>query len=228
MKIGILVTGRVISELVNEHGEYDVQFQRLLNGNGYDYQVWFVLDGEMPESTDEADGWLITGSKHGVYEQHDWIAPLEDFIRDIREAGQPLVGICFGHQIVATALGGTVEKYDGGWAVGRQTYDFGGSEINLNAWHQDQVVEPPEEATVLASNDFCKYAALSYGDRIFTVQPHPEFQASYLDGLLNLRAPGVVPDAIIDKAKSDLDQPVANKALAEMISEVFAKAGTHE
>lgn len=225
MKIGILVTGRVAEALVPDHGEYDVQFQKFLTGLGYDFEAWFVLDGDFPESVDDADGWLITGSKHGVYEEHDWLPPLEDFIRKIRDSGKPLVGVCFGHQVIAQALGGKVVKYDGGWAVGRQIYDFGGQEIALNAWHQDQVVELPEGAEVLAGNDFCEYAALSYGENIFTVQPHPEFVASYLDGLLTHRARGVVPDEMIEKATGDLSKPVDNAAMAEKIAEVFAKAG---
>ena len=228
MKIGILVPGHVPEEMVPAHGEYDAHFRRLLDGNAYSYQTWMVVDGDLPDSPDEADGWLITGSKHGVYEAHDWIAPLEAFIRDVQTSGKPLVGICFGHQIIAQALGGKVVKFDGGWAVGRQTYEFNGTTHHLYAWHQDQVIELPQGVTVLGGNEFCEYAALSYGDQIFTVQPHPEFLAPFIQGLLELRAPGVVPDALIDKANRDLEKPVHTDALATMIADVFAKAGTHE
>ena len=161
MKIGILVAGHVADELVQKTGEFDFMFQRLLAGNGYEFEAWFVVDGQFPDSPDEADGWLITGSKHGAYEDLPWIPRLETFIRDIRAADRPLVGICFGHQIIAQALGGTVKKSDKGWAVGHQTYSHGDTTFGANAWHQDQVVALPEGADVIAGNDFCEYAALS-------------------------------------------------------------------
>lgn len=224
MKIGILVTGRVPEQLVEENGEYDAQFQRLLAGNGYQFQTWFVVDGEMPDSTAAADGWLITGSKHGAYENLPWIPKLEAFIREVKTSGQPLVGICFGHQIIAQALGGTVEKFDRGWAVGHQIYRLGDREIGANAWHQDQVIDLPKDATVLASNDFCKYAALSYGDTVFTIQPHPEFTDDYFQGLLRERAPGVVPDDVIERAWANKDEAIAIKTMVEFITNTFAKA----
>ena len=97
------------------------------------------MDGELPDSAADADGWLLTGSRHGAYEDLPWIPPLEDFIREIHAGGRPMVGICFGHQIIAKALGGKVEKYDGGWAVlGHQDYTFSdGVNMRLNAWHQE-------------------------------------------------------------------------------------------
>lgn len=224
MKIGILVAGHVADELVQKTGEFDFMFQRLLAGNGYEFEAWFVVDGQFPDSPDEADGWLITGSKHGAYEDLPWIPRLETFIRDIRAADRPLVGICFGHQIIAQALGGTVKKSDKGWAVGHQTYFYGDTPIGANAWHQDQVVALPEGADVIAGNDFCEYAALSYGDRILTMQPHPEFTDEFVEGMLRERAPGVVPDDLIELALANKDAVVATKTMIDMITNTFAKA----
>src|SRR5690606_24036163 len=120
--IGILQTGHAAEPIRAEQGDYDEMFRRLLGGHGFTFSTWNVVDGEFPEGPEAAEGWLITGSRHGAYEEHDWLPPLEDLIRAIREAKRPLVGICFGHQIVAQALGGRVEKFDGGWSVGPQHY----------------------------------------------------------------------------------------------------------
>lgn len=160
MLIGILQTGEAPDVLSAEMGDYPDMFRRLLDGKGFAFRTYRVLDMDFPASVHDCDGWLITGSRHGVYEEHAFIPPLEAFIRAAREARVPLVGICFGHQIVAQALGGRVERSDKGWAVGPTAYDFGGDRIVLNAWHRDQVIEPPDGAEVIASNSFCENAAL--------------------------------------------------------------------
>jgi GMP synthase (glutamine-hydrolysing) len=202
MKIGILVTGHVAEELVREHGEYDRIIAHWLRGHGFSFEAWFVVDGQFPPGPDAADGWIISGSKHGAYEDHPWIAPLEQLIREIVAAGRPLLGICFGHQIIAQALGGRVEKFAGGWSVGHTVYDTTDGPLTLDAWHQDQVVALPEGARVLGGNAFCPYAVLAYGDRVLSYQPHPEFTAGYTQGLLDVRGPGVVPDPLLDAARA--------------------------
>ncbi|MBR2658263.1 MAG: type 1 glutamine amidotransferase [Loktanella sp.] len=221
MKIGILQTGHAPDELRPTTGDFADLFQRLLGGNGFDFVVYNVVDMEFPQSVSDCDGWLITGSKHGAYEDHPFIPPLEALIRDIYAADIPLVGICFGHQIIAQALGGKVEKFTGGWAVGRQTYQINGHDYALNAWHQDQVTIRPDTATLAGTNDFCTNAALVYGNRIFTVQPHPEFDTPVIDGLLKYRGPGNVPDALLAQVRDDLDKPVDSDRLAAQIARFF-------
>lgn len=221
MKIGILQTGHSPDEMKQSHGDYDEMFYHLLDGHGFTFQNFPVLDGVFPEGPDQADGWLITGSKFGVYEEHDWIPPLEDLIRKIQAKGLPLVGVCFGHQIIAQALGGTVKKFDGGWAIGRTTYDLEGKPVALNAWHQDQVVKRPDGARVVGSNDFCENAMLAYGDRIWTIQPHPEFDADFIDGLIRFRGKGVVPDTQLAAASEHLNDPVHNGDIANRIAAFF-------
>ena len=223
MKIGILQTGHSPDELKDDLGDYGDMFVKLLGNQGFEFEIFSVVDNQFPASIEDADGWLITGSKHGAYEDHDWIPPLEELIREIANIGDPLIGVCFGHQIIAQALGGKVEKFAGGWAVGRQTYDFGGAEMSFNAWHQDQVTERPEGAMVLASNDFCENAALLYGDQILTIQPHPEFGAAFIDGLINTRGQGVVPDDLLSAATANLDKPVANETFADQMADFFRK-----
>ncbi|UWP97526.1 type 1 glutamine amidotransferase [Aliiroseovarius crassostreae] len=223
MKIGILQAGHSPDEVRDSVGNYGEMFTRLLDGHGFEFEIFSVVDGEFPPGVDAADGWLITGSKHGAYEDHDWIGPLEELIRDIRAAGQPLVGVCFGHQIIAQALGGKVEKFSGGWSVGRTEYDFGDEVLALNAWHQDQVTELPEGAEVIASTDFCANAAVIYGDRILTIQPHPEFTADLIAGLIEHRGRGKVPDTLLDEAEQQLSTATDNARFAERMAQVLKK-----
>ena len=221
MLIGILQTGQAPDALAPQSGDYPDMFQRLLADQGLTFRTFRVLDMEFPADITDCDGWLITGSRFGAYEDHPFIPPLEAFIRAVYAAGLPMVGICFGHQIIAQALGGKVEKFSKGWSVGPTEYDFNGETLRLNAWHQDQVTRRPEAATVAACNDFCENAALVYGDRIFTVQAHPEFRSEFVDGLMATRGKGVVPDTLMEAARARLDQPVDAPILARRIADFF-------
>ena len=167
MKIGILEAGLLRDKMAGRFDPYPVMFERLLGLAERDlsFTAYSVVRGEMPPSIDVCDGWLITGSRHGVYDDLDWILPLEEFVRALAVAEIPLIGICFGHQLIAQALGGKVVKSDKGWGVGlhhyrlEQGYDWMGAipgEVSIHAFHQDQVVECPPGAQVICSSDFCR------------------------------------------------------------------------
>ncbi|SEK40079.1 GMP synthase (glutamine-hydrolysing) [Roseovarius nanhaiticus] len=222
--IGILLCGHAPEDIKADMGDYDGMFEALFEGHGLQFRSYAVVDEEFPASITDCDGWLITGSKHGAYEPHPWIPPLEQFIRDVYADGRPMVGICFGHQIIAQALGGTVEKYSKGWAVGRQEYMIDGQTLALNAWHQDQVTRIPDGATVIGRNEFCDNAALVYDNRIMTVQPHPEHTAEFVGRLAESRGRGLVPDPLLDEAIAQLDQPTQEQTIAGRMA-AFLKRG---
>jgi len=221
MLIGILETGHAPADLRARSGSYPDMFRQLLAPHGFDFRSWTVVDMAFPDSVHDADGWLITGSRHGAYEDLPFVAPLEAFIRKAYAAGVPLVGICFGHQIIAQALGGRVEKVSRGWAVGPQTYQLDDTTLTLNAWHQDQVTKAPDGAEVIARNDFCPIAGLRYGDRAWSVQPHPEFDDDFLRGLIETRGPGLVPDRQLAEAAQRLGTPTDAPDIARRIAEFF-------
>lgn len=228
MLIGILQTGDAPDVLRPTSGDYPDMFEMMLAGRGMTFRTWRVLDMDFPASPTEADGWIITGSRFGAYENHAFIPPLEAFIRAVRDARVPMVGICFGHQIIAQALGGRVVKHPGGWSVGPQDYDFGGERVTLNAWHQDQVVDRPEGASVVARSGFCENAALAYGDTIFTVQAHPEFDATVVRGLIDHRG-GAVPEPLLAEARARLAEGEASgrRAMADRIEQFFRMQRAH-
>ncbi|MGR3502930.1 glutamine amidotransferase-related protein [Pseudaestuariivita sp.] len=225
MKIGLLVAGHVPDVLVAEFGTYGDMFKDFLGGQGFDFDVYDVVDGVFPANAEAADGWLVTGSKHGVYDPLPFIPVLMEFIAEIARSGRPMVGICFGHQAIAHALGGKAEKFDKGWAVGRTVYDTPEGSLTLYGYHQDQVTQKPPQAEVIASTAFCPYAGLQYGDHILTLQPHPEFDAAYVEALLTTRAVGVVPEDVVETARASLTEGATDgRATADRIARFFHAA----
>ena len=238
MRIGILETGRPPEDLA-QHGSYAQMFERLL-GPKLDYVVYPVIDDVFPERVDEVDGWLVTGSRFGVYDDAPWIRRLEAFLREVVAARVRLVGICFGHQILASALGARVEKAAVGWGAGPHSYDVlerpawleGAAErFTLNAMHQDQVLSLPPGARVIASSDFCPFAALAYDDHSISFQAHPEFDNAYERDLVALRRGAVIPEDVADPALRAIGDAAeapdaANAAL--WIRRFFTEAGKAE
>lgn len=225
MKIGILQTGMVREELAGKYGEHPDMFKTLLDGHDFEFETFPVVKNIFPNSIDLCQGWLLTGSKHGAYEDHPWIPPLEDLIREIYAANIPMVGICFGHQIMAQALGGKVIQYHGQWGLGSQVYTHpDGSTSTLLAMHQDQVVEKPPEAEIIASNDFCKMAALAYKNRALSFQPHPEFTNEYMSELTQNLSGVTIPEEQAKAAMENMHLANDAHAYAQRIAQFFKGA----
>lgn len=228
MRIGILETGEVPEQLARRHGDYPAMFERLLRAAdpALEFSVFHVVDEQLPGAVDVCDAWLVTGSRHGVYDPLPWIEPLKAFLKAAYEAGVPIIGICFGHQILAEALGGRAVKSDKGWGLGVRRYTVHHKpawmtgidhEFALNALHQDQVVELPADAEVLAGSEFCPYAVLAYRGNAISIQPHPEFETAYLRDLIEYRRSTSFSDADADAGLASLDQPIQPRQVADWI-----------
>jgi GMP synthase-like glutamine amidotransferase len=239
MKIGILETGEVHPDLKARHGDYPAMFERLLSAADPSLAFFTVrvVAGAMPASPNDADAWLVTGSRHGVYDDLPWIGPLKAFLRACLAARVPVVGICFGHQILAEAFGGKVMKSDRGWGLGVQDYEVVArpswladlpDHFAVNALHQDQVVALPPGATVLARSAHCAYAALAYGEPeapvAVSLQPHPEFGPAFMDELIALRTGTAFPEHEAEAARTSLKRGVASDAWARLIVDFLHRA----
>jgi GMP synthase-like glutamine amidotransferase len=212
MKLAILATGHPPGDLAQRFGSYPAMFERLL-GDGFEIETFDVQAGQFPDPGTH-DAVLITGSPAGVYDPLPWIAPLSDFIRAAKDS--KMVGICFGHQIMAEALGGQVMKSDKGWGAGLHHYAVvrpepwldGADEVAIPASHQDQVVVQPPNTEIVASSGFTPFAALAWTDRpAISFQFHPEFLPGFAKALIEERY-DIVPDP--DAAIASLDAPNDN------------------
>jgi GMP synthase-like glutamine amidotransferase len=193
MRIGILETGRPPVALRAQWGTYADMIRNML-GPDRDYRSYDVQAGELPAAVDECSAYVITGSPAGVYDDLPWIAPFLDFLREVRGHAK-LVGICFGHQAMAKAFGGEVEKSPKGWGLGMHRYDIvepppGMIEplaFAIPAFHQDQVVRLPPGARALAASEFTPFAAIGYDDNTVSLQGHPEFSPAFSAALIEAR-----------------------------------------
>ncbi|AEF53968.1 glutamine amidotransferase-related protein [Marinomonas posidonica] len=232
MKIGILAAG-ITPEPLREH--YPTYAQMFTDQIGHidpqlEFKIFDVRLNEFPADCQVCDAWLVTGSKADAYADEKWILNLCDFIRNIDQQGQVLVGICFGHQIIARALGGKVEKYSGGWGVGVHHYQLAEQvtipqlsdtkDIAICAFHQDQVIEKPSKMQTFLSSEFCPYAGLIYQDRILTFQGHPEFSKTYESDLIKLYEKTTLPPEVVTKAHQSLAKDdIQNQALMTWITQ---------
>ncbi len=235
MKIGILLVGRASEDLVDEYGTYAEMLIALINTEEqvFEFKTFNILDDEFPKDHLECDGWIVTGSPHGVYEDHSWIPTVSQLINNVYEANLPIFGVCFGHQLIAQALGGHVEKSEKGWGLGLHTYQVNNKpdymsnlseEVTLNICHQDQVLRPPQGATVYAKSEFCENAGFYIKDKVLTMQAHPEFLVDFTKALLAARRDVTIPKEFVDPAlvglKNNPDSVQSNE-FAKTIRQFF-------
>lgn len=158
--------------------------------------------GEVPQDINECDGWIISGSPKSAYDDDEWIKNLSKFIRECDSNKKKMVGICFGHQLVAYSLGGKTEKSKNGWGIGIKKFNMIKKkhwmnpelkEVSLLFSHQDQVTKLPENAELLATDTFCPNEMYSIDDHVLCLQGHPEFTKTFIKDRLESRSEIIEP-----------------------------------
>lgn len=226
-------TGVGAAALTERFGDYPAMAEAYLRPylDGADFSIVRPVRGEPLPEADAFDAYVILGSKHSVYDDLPWIEPLKRFIRQAVEARIPMVGVCFGHQIMAEALGGAVAKAQSGWIAGPAEYSVTGSAgtIRSIALHQDQVVvQPPDSELVLHSED-CPLAGLLYQDGLaLSVQAHPEFDPAFIRALLSLLRANPIDPALVDRALDRLDGPLDQQRFFRALALVLANRGDRQ
>lgn len=239
-RLGLLICGHVHPQARSLGGDYPALFRSVFDSaldspldsetdSGFDSDVDivpFAVDrGEMPASITDCDAWITSPSRSSVTDDLSWIQTLESFVVEAVDAAHPFVGVCFGHQLLAKALGGRVDRADIGWGVGVKHYDIieqrpwmspAQSSVALVASHEDQVTVLPDGATLLATSEYCPIAAFEVGPRCLAIQPHIEFTPAISERLIDLRS-DIIPDEIAAAARQTLSTPVDRTLVAHWI-----------
>lgn len=227
MKVGLLLCDHVAVPLQDaSNGDYDNIYSSMLNKaarnlnleRGMTIESYFVVDECFPESTDECDAWLVTCSHHDSYSREPWIIRLKQFVMDVYCAGKPLVGICFGHQLIAMTLGGKVARRKQ-WIAGVQSIQLKSnpvsSKINIKLLgiHRDEVVLAPENASVIGSTPNVPISVILISPNVLTFQYHIEYTKKYFNALIKSRQ-GILGTDITQSALNELEQELDSESIA--------------
>jgi len=227
-RIGLLLVGHIDAGSLHVGGDYPELYQQLLGDKGIELTTYRCDEGQMPDSLSEQDGWMCSPSRLSVYDDHAWLRDVESLLRDMVAQEAPYVGICFGHQLMAQALGATVRKADYGWGIGAKTYEIvepqtwmdSTDNVVLAASHQDQVQELPSDARLLARADYCPIGGMVIGERAWTLQVHPEFSPALADSLLATRL-ALFGEEKAEAARRTLSSGLQQQRIAGWISTFF-------
>jgi len=227
MRVTILETGQAPGRLAEDYPRYPDMFVSLLSkaDESLTFETVAVVDGAPPPDPARCEAVLITGSPAGVYDATPWMDPMRSFVREAFAVRTPMVGVCFGHQIIADAMGGVVRKSEKGWGVGRHVYEIterrpwmndAGRTISLSASHQDQVIVPPPGASTLARSTHTEHAMLAYASApVISLQGHPEFSDAFVSALYGARRGKTLSHSVVDAALESLRDPEDNALVGE-------------
>jgi GMP synthase-like glutamine amidotransferase len=232
MHIALLGCDDVPERFRHIAGGYRDMFEALLRPAVPDLELeWFdVVQGELPASADTCDAYVCTGSRYSVYEDREWIAKLKDYVRRLHDARKPFVGVCFGHQMLAEALGGEVKPAEQGWGVGVHAMRITQQEpwmqpqrtdCRLQYMHADQVQSLPPESVVLAAARHCPVAMFRVGEHMLGIEGHPEFPAPYVEALVQSRRERIGEErsqAAIASLREETDHPVVARWISNFLA----------
>lgn len=238
IRLGILQTNHDRSVEVGDAFPDDAhRFRDLFDAqeDRFTYRIYMTIGGEVPEDLDEQDAFLITGSPLSVLDPHIFTGDLMDFIRRCDAAQKPLIGACFGHQAIALALGGKVERAPAGYNVGIEETRFHAPRVwmapqqdrlPMYVFHEDAVTELPEGCDLIGSSDGCKIASFAKDDHIFTTQAHPEFSPAFMDCVLRFTEDKLAPE-VARAAWASLETQARGALFGQWCTNFIKKACAH-
>lgn len=233
MSIGLLHCYQMLPELAPQFGDYPDFITGLFQAIDHplSYKIYLAKKGQFPQTVDECDSYIVTGSTYSVYDDLGWIQQLLHFIQRCHQKKKKVLGLCFGHQAIAAALGGKVEKSRKGWGLGVHDLEIVSATpwmvphqptISLLFTHQDQVTKLPPGAIMNGTSPFCPYQIFSIDQHIFSLQGHPEFTRPFLKRVLAGRITKI-GEAAFQQAVTSLSCPTDEKLVANWLLNFLQK-----
>lgn len=230
LRICILENDDLEPPMSQRYTRVAAMFERLFEQVGFQGRtdIFSARHGQYPDNFDAYDAVLLTGSRADSFSDEPWVVALRERVSHLLRTQRKLIGVCFGHQLIAHCLGAPVQRAPQGWRAGRQVYDWLGAaehvggvtgqaaKIGLLASHQDQVLALPAGATLLATHPDCPVASYALGDQVFCIQPHPEFTPDMSAFLLDKRR-ALLGESFYQSAMESLTEPHDGLALARFM-----------
>ena len=233
MHLCILENDDLDPPLAQRYTRVASMFEDLFAQAGYQGRIdtFSARHGQYPARFAIYDAVLLTGSRADAFSDEPWVVALREQVARLLQDQHKLLGVCFGHQLIAHCLGAPVQRAPRGWRVGRQSYEWLGApehlglvpaqaaqaaQVALLASHQDQVLALPPGATLLATQPDCPVAAYALGDQVFCIQPHPEFTPEVSAFLLDKRR-ALMGEPLYEQSMASLSEPHDGLALARFM-----------